>query len=184
MDDESEQCKDVYAHFGLAFYEACTFETGLAIALMHVDFCTKKASEIKAKGRATFDRRIFEAQFDAFMADQHNQTLGNLVKRLQKISVLDEKIRDRISEAKKLRDFLSHHYFRERAVDFMQSKGREKMIAELWEWADVFRQLDRDVHEAIRPLREAIGIRDEWLEKKTWEMIDEMLGERVPKKTS
>jgi hypothetical protein len=80
--DEGEHNKEVYAHFGLAFYLAGCFEHGLAIALMHAGFLRKVKEDIDRNGKRSFNRKKYEADFDAYMADQYAQTMGNLLKRV------------------------------------------------------------------------------------------------------
>jgi hypothetical protein len=43
--DEGEHYKEVYAHFGLAYYMAGVFESGLANAILQLDYLTKVAEE-------------------------------------------------------------------------------------------------------------------------------------------
>jgi hypothetical protein len=124
-----EQVKEVFAYFGRACYAMSCFETGLAIALLQLDFMTRVKEEFKRDGGRGFDRKRYEAEFDGFMSNQHAQTLGNLIKRVEGLTALDEHLKERIRDAKKRRDFLSHHYFRERAQEFAGMNGRNKMIA-------------------------------------------------------
>jgi hypothetical protein len=83
-----EQVKEVFAYFGRAFYAASCVETGLAIALMQVDFMTKVREQFQRAG--TFDRMRYETDFDTFMNNQHAQTLGNLIRRVEMIAELEQ----------------------------------------------------------------------------------------------
>ena len=74
--DGDEHVKTVFAHFGRAYFMANVFETGLAIAIMQLEFLTGVAERIRREGRENFDQARYEADFDAFMDGQHAKTLG------------------------------------------------------------------------------------------------------------
>lgn len=159
-DEESEQIKETFARFGLVVYVANVVETGLVHALLQLDFLASVREEyIKAKGQG-FDRKKYEADFDAFMQRHFADTMGTLVKKVQALTTLDNKLRERIIAAKKRRDFLVHHYWREKAVEFSAPAGRAAMIEELKQDAETFEQLDVDIRSAMKPIREKLGIKD------------------------
>lgn len=143
--DEGEHVKEVFAHFGLAYYLAGVFEVGLTHALLTLDFLHKQADEIKRVGQCGFDRTKYEAEFDAFYAEQETKTLGKLVKRLHELSDTDDALRDLIAEAKERRDFLAHHFWRERSEEFIRRSGRDNMLAELQEAQQLFQNADRAI---------------------------------------
>lgn len=156
--DEGEHVKEVFAYFGKAYYEAGVLETGLAIALMQINFLTHVRDQYLVHRGKSFDRTLYEAEFDRFMENQHAQTLGNLIKRVSKLPDLSDGLKERLKEAKKRRDFLGHHYFRERAVEFANRAGRDKMISELHEDGEAFEALDRILHAELAPIRNKLGM--------------------------
>ena len=64
--DSDEPTKEVFAHFGLAFYLSGVFEAALTYALLTLDFLSAQTEEIQRNGKANFDRPKFEAEFDKF----------------------------------------------------------------------------------------------------------------------
>ncbi|MFD9902471.1 hypothetical protein [Mesorhizobium sp. NPDC059025] len=162
--DEGEHIKEVFAYFGRAYYEAGVLETGLAIALMQINFLSRVRDQYLAD-RGSFDRKQYEAEFDRFMEDQHAQTLGNLIKRVSELPELSNSLKERLKAAKKRRDFLGHHYFRERAVEFSSRNGRDKMIAELHDDGDIFEVIDRDLYAELASIREKLGMSSEKFQK-------------------
>ena len=48
--DKGDHIKSVFAYFGRAYYMANVFETGLAIALMQLDFLTDVMARLRRKG--------------------------------------------------------------------------------------------------------------------------------------
>jgi len=69
------------------------------------------------------------------------------------------------------RNFLAHHFFRERSDEFLSQDGREKMIAELQDAQALFETADAMLYEATRPARERYGFTEERIEQ----MIEERL---------
>ena len=74
--DEGEHIKEVFAYFGSAYYMANVFETGLALAVLVLDFLTEVTETAKRQGMKGFDRARYEAEFDAFMKRQHAKSSG------------------------------------------------------------------------------------------------------------
>jgi len=114
VNDENEQCREVYASFGLACYMQQLLERELAIMLAtshrppHVDL--------------TRTGELMDTHFAL--------TLGRLVKALIAAGV-PETFRHELEQALKQRNWLTHSYFWERAADFMIPAGRAAMIEEL-----------------------------------------------------
>ena len=159
--DEGEHVKETFAYFGRAYYQAGVLDAGLALAILFIEFLPSvNADYWKDKGRA-FDRPAYEAAYDKFLADQHAQTLGNLRKRLFASSLLDDALKADIDEAKKKRDFISHHYFRQRAVEFATRVGRDQMIAELDEIGNFLEAVTHKVDDVIEKAQLDLGVKPE-----------------------
>jgi len=163
LDPESWQVRETFAYFGRAVYMASVLEVGLAHVLMHAQFMKQQREKIIATRGRGFDRKRYEADFDAFMENQFAQTMGNLIRRAQAFAGFEDELKTRILAAKKRRDFLTHHYWRERSTDFYTAEGRSRMMEELNEDAEVFGSLDRDIDAATKPIRESLGIDDQVL---------------------
>jgi hypothetical protein len=97
------------------------------------------------------------------MEQQFKKTMGTLNLRVSKRAEFDEALRKRISEATLRRNFLAHHYWREAAEKFMTKDGCAEMIEELSKDADNFEQLDKDIRETTKPVREKLGINEDAL---------------------
>lgn len=154
-------------------YAASVFEAGLAISLMTLDFLRSEAVNMRQVGPKAFDRAKYEADFDAFMARQHAQSLGNLIRGLNKAIDVGAEVKPLIDKAKIRRDFLAHHFFRERSIEFATRAGRDTMIEELERDHDLFEQADRAIEKLIRPHRAALGISDEILESHYQKFLDD-----------
>ena len=169
--DENEHCKEVYAHFGLAYYQSGVLESGIANALLYCDFLSRWKHRLEKDGLKNFDRKLYQEEFDTYMKGQFSQTLGNLLKRLDSALGIPTDLAEMISRAKKQRDFLAHHYYRERSKDFVTRAGRDRMIAELMEIGEEFQRIDQHIQILLEPVKEKLGLRKETLEKYTAEFI-------------
>lgn len=99
-------------------------------------------------------------------------TLGKLIKILQKQVTVPAALEKTLGEALRLRNFLAHGFFHERAVEFASFSGREKMIAELKAAQQQFERADRELEAVTKPYRLKIGFTDERLAKAYEEFCD------------
>jgi hypothetical protein len=159
---EDEHVKSVYAHFGLAMYLVQVLECGLANIMMCAELLPRRAGEPVPK-------REWEAEFDAFMSEQYRQTLGRLIRGLSSATSVPSDLEAVLTEALEKRNYLTHHYFRERAEAFMSWKGRQNMIEELQAAQKLFDVAAARLTAVEMPLREKYGLTDEclrpWKEK-------------------
>src|SRR5437879_2832975 len=107
-----EHIREVYAHFGLAVYCGQLLEHGIVNAMV----------TLRLPNRDQFTKR----DIDAFMDQQFENTLGKLVKDIRAETALPADVEDLLAQALSMRNWLCHDYFRERAVEFMTERGREK----------------------------------------------------------
>ena len=162
--DEGEHTKEVFAHFGHAYFLAAVFEHPLGIALLQLEFLTEEKSEIERKGRKHFNRTKFETDFDAFMHRQYAKTLGSLIRRVHDLADMDDALKKLITTAKARRDFLAHHFFRERAEDFARRSGRDKMLTELQDAQALFETADEKLTDYMKPTLKQLGFCIETIE--------------------
>ena len=144
MDSDSEQIKDVFAHFGLAIFQAQALERQLAITL--------------ATKYGPGPTRISREEFDSILEGLFSRTLGRLVNEMRKLANLSDDEVDQLQEALKKRNWLAHSYFWERAVDFLSESGRNVMIGELQEAACSFETLDELFKTRTLEWGESVGL--------------------------
>jgi|WetSurMetagenome_2_1015567.scaffolds.fasta_scaffold00300_15 hypothetical protein len=156
--NEDEHVKTVYAHFGLAVYLSQVLEHGLVNALVFLDLLPRRAGH-------SVPKQEWLKEFDAFMGRHFETTLGMLIRSLRGVISVPQDLQSLLADALYKRNFLAHHYFRERSAEFMTKNGRDEMILELQEAQALFNRADGKLNEAVRPVRERIGLTDEQLEK-------------------
>lgn len=81
--------------------------------------------------------------------------MGQLLSTLRSRTPVDPLLDSRLRRALKLRNWLAHDYFWERAGSILTRDGRERMITELQEVADFLNALDREL----------TAVSDRWLER-------------------
>lgn len=107
LDRQGWEIRETFAYYGRALYMASVVEVALAHVLLYSQFMKEVRDEFVSKIGTKFDRSQYERDFDRFMSDQFSQTMGNLMKRVEKFADLDESLKERIADAKKRRDFLA-----------------------------------------------------------------------------
>lgn len=142
--DDDDLVRETYAHFGLAVYWGQVLEHGLVNAMV----------VLQLPPRSTFTRD----DVDPFMDRQFKNTLGKMIHNLTDMTAIPVDLEDLLTRALKTRNWLCHHYFRERAVDFMNNDGRTKMIAELEECRELLIAADRCLSATVKPIADSCGL--------------------------
>ena len=144
---QAPQIMEVYAKFGLAMYQAQCLERELAIAL-----ATVYGARANRIARAELDR-LFESNF--------HQTLGQLINRMRKTVDVPKDVQLALGQALERRNWLAHHYFWDRAGQFVTAKGRNSMIRELLDIANLLNRTDEQLTDIDRAWATARGITEE-----------------------
>lgn len=169
LDPESEQIKEVYARFGLAVFMSQCLEHQLANSLLMLDLIPNNRAKAKSIQQ-------WEETFDTFIESQFQKTLGKLIRSLQAVAPVQPELEGLLIKALERRNFLAHHYFRERAMEFMTNDGRVSMLSELEDAKDLFSKADRALIEVTKPVAIKYGINKELIEQCFQEMLDDASG--------
>ncbi len=162
-ENDDPQIVELFARYGRAAYMANVLEDGLVLALMQIKFMQTKEDFIKAKGKG-FDRAKIAAEWDAYEKKQRKEMMGKLRQLVEESADFSDELKARIKTANERRNYLIHHYWREQAFTMQTNEGRAKMIEEVSADADTFEKLAADIHEAMKPVREKLGLKDEALD--------------------
>jgi len=163
LEPESEQIREVYAHYGLAMYWAQCLEQSIFQHLLFFDHFPKAL-----KTYTTPDN--WAEDFDRYEAQELSQTMGKLIRRLREVGQPTDSIEGALAKALKGRNWLAHGYFADRAIEFTDPDGREEMIEELDELRDSFRACAVELDAVSMPAARKLGFTDEMLEKTQAEM--------------
>ncbi|OJF93283.1 hypothetical protein AX760_12285 [Pararhizobium antarcticum] len=114
--DELTLQKEVYAHFGLAFFKFALIEHSL-INIMVFSTVGQLLRERKIQSKAHWKNA-----FDAAEAKAVASTFGNLVRHTSGVQEFTS-LQDQLKQAKNLRDYFAHHFMREEAGFFSSDDG-------------------------------------------------------------
>ncbi|HTF83692.1 MAG TPA: hypothetical protein VL987_03860 [Cellvibrio sp.] len=162
MDSTSEECKDVYAHFGLAMYLAQCVEQSIIQLLIFFDFFDKNAQHWESEEK-------WAADFDIFESAVSKKTMGRLIGSLKNLDnfgqLLDEDLEGLLGEALDKRNWLAHAYFSDRASHFVHSSGRVEMVAELEEARGLFKSVEDKLNPITYALTEKYGLTESMVQE-------------------
>jgi len=150
--DESDQNREVYAWVGLALYYAQVLEEGVLGLIFAV--------------RATDGtlRRDFETADDFF--DAHaSKTLGQMLNDMRQRVDLPAGIEDDTRAALAKRNFLVHHFFKDRIELVFTVAGRRQVIQELHEAVELFVLADEQLTALMFTHGQHIGLTPEAVER-------------------
>jgi hypothetical protein len=156
-EDDGEQYKEVYARYGLAMYQAQVLEHGIVNVLV-----ITRISEARAAAA-----RIVNDPWEQRFRD----TMSEMARRLKANPVATPELIDHIGDAIKLRNFLAHGFFRERAEEWFSRSGRLGMIAELEQAAKTFSDANHELEVCSRSMMDEFGATPEALQAKFDEML-------------
>jgi hypothetical protein len=86
---------------------------------------------------------------------------------------------DLLTRALRLRNFLAHNYFRERAAAFTREDGQQRMIEELKGAREFFSEVDAEMTKLVREIMRLKGL-DSRLDEVMEEVRQQGFGEPLP----
>lgn len=125
MSSESST-KEVFAYYGRVMYQA--------------QCCEKAVMNLIALSK--HENGITRTQYDETMFQMSQLTFGQLKRMAKECSYFSEGEIAKLDKFHELRDFLTHNYWWERAVEFAKPELHSKILAELASYTDFFDQLN------------------------------------------
>ena len=151
--------KEVFAFFGLAYYQAAVLEHGvlnLAVAMLAKRVPGVTAGDVE---------RLYES-FE-------KSTFGEIIKAAKTRFEVPTDLEADLALALEKRNYLAHRFFFVHDIDFMTPSGKRKMIDELIEILEHFQSVDIRMDEIWLRAWESFGVTKEWIEQKTREFVSE-----------
>jgi hypothetical protein len=150
IEPEGWLAREVFANFGVAIYTSQVLEHGIVNLVVW-------------SGLRDGKYRTYE-ETEAANLELFRQTMGSVKKilltRRPDIGHLDELL----IRAVRLRNFLAHEYFRERAAAFMTMEGKDQMIEELKKATAFLENVDSRLEPLMMQIIEATGVHKHWSE--------------------
>lgn len=155
--DEDAQYKEVYAHLGRAIWHAQALEQGIIHALIFCELLPKAYENKTEHSRDSFVQILDEYP---------KKTFGKLIKALKRTGVtLEQEFESNLADSLEVRDWLVHHYVKNRCRNFLSAEGRAGMISELVSAEKLFTETDNQLEAWLDPIRLSYGYTDEVLQK-------------------
>ena len=151
FDPETEQIREVYALFGLAIFQAQCLERQLALIL-----ASKYGPGLK---------KITKGEYEGLLESLFRKPLGHLINEIGKITEVNDEEKEQLKAALNKRNWLAHHYFWNRATEFMSVSGRTSMQRELREAIELFGALDEIYTTRTIDWGETVGISQQAIEE-------------------
>jgi hypothetical protein len=139
---DDELIREVYARFGLAYYQS---------ECLHRELCM-----ILARSGLPSRDLITRPRVEERLAQAFSLTLGDVAAKLE--GVLPAELGAELNEAVDRRNFLAHHFWFERAHLMFSVKDVRRLLLELDEDAALFDRLDARLTQWAEPNRRELGI--------------------------
>lgn len=148
--------KELYAFFGLTFYNAQVLEQGvvnLAVAL-----------NAKGKGNVTVDDVL------GLYEDYGGKTFGKVLRAAEQFTTFPPSLEADLKKALHYRNYLAHSFFVQHSEDAIHEKGRRAMIDELSEILRFLVRVDTEFDPVWMSAWHALGVNEEWFQRKFMEI--------------
>lgn len=166
MDDVSDQVKEVYAYYGLAMYWAQCLEQSIFQHLLFLDHFPRAIKTYK-------DPQQWANDFDEYESREMKQTMGKLIRRLREAGQPTKEIESALEEALKVRNWLAHGYFSDRAIQFTVSSGRQEMLIELESLYGVLQNCASLIDAVTQPVIQKMGLTEEIMKDIEKQLVSE-----------
>lgn len=164
--DSEELRKDVFAHYGAAMYYAQCIERSMMLIIMFLDHYPDAMAKTKS-------RKDWEIGIDVFWDQATKQTMGRLIGKLDQLDFPTDDLLKNLRAALKVRNFVAHQYFSERAVEITYDAGCRSMIHELQEYQSQFQEIEVEFNKVVDELALSYGLSDEIRKKLTEDLRNE-----------
>jgi hypothetical protein len=157
MSNQSENQKEVFAHFGLAAYHAQSFEMELKTIFLLLLRANNRSLSVAALEQC-------EAVID-------KQTLGTLIRDIRKAVSFDDASVKFCETALENRNRLMHGFYERHTANLLSHSGRETIIEELESYINSFDIADSVARCVSGAIGKSLGITEDMLRAGVEQMI-------------
>jgi hypothetical protein len=156
MNKESDIIKEVYARFGLAYYQS---------EVLHRGLCNIYAL-------ASFDslESITRPRMEEKFSYAYSFTLGRLINEIKEL--FPPGIQQNLDLALSMRNYLAHHFWFEKNYLMFSDDGLLQLQEELREYFEFFDNLDNEINEFFRPIQQDFGMTDEIIQHELQKILE------------
>ena len=148
MNKLDELVKETYCLFGLAYFHSEVLHRSLCIAHAFLSFENKS--------------HVTRARIEEKLSEAFSTTLGQIIAHIK--NHFPQPVQRRLDESLDQRNYLAHHFWYDQAHLMNDEANLQKLHDELNAMVIFFDNLDSDIVEALRPIRERMGVTDELIE--------------------
>jgi transcriptional regulator with XRE-family HTH domain len=146
MSTEEERYKEVLAHFGAAACRVSSLETNLTNVLL-------LSARLGGKAPTANDLDKIEDEYQ-----KKKYTLGAFIRDAKAAVAVPDMTERVMNDAVRLRNYLMHNFFRDKAFEFSTEAGRKRMVGELQKTEAKVLTADRMMTDLGMKLAEHLGI--------------------------
>ena len=158
--------REMYAHFGLAYYHSEVLHRGLCIILAMSDLPRRDM--------------ITRPRIEEHLANAFSLTLGQVISELA--DRIPAEYSTRLGEVLDKRNFLAHHFWFDRAHMMFQAENIQQLIEELDGYTAIFSRLDEETTEWFQKRQNELGITDDLLRASVARILSGEVMEPLPGK--
>jgi hypothetical protein len=171
MENEDELLRELYARFGLAYYES---------EVLHRNLCN-----IYALGTFIEPESITRPRMEEKLSYAFSLTLGRVINETK--FLFPTEIKEKLDLALNKRNYLAHHFWFDKNYLMFSQKGIVQLQEELLGYVNFFDDLDKLILTFFQPIREKFGISDEIINDISEELLlfgldEPMISQRPPNK--
>jgi hypothetical protein len=160
VDAADDETREVYARYGLAIYFAQVVEHAVVNLMI--------ALRLPERGGLT------QRDIDQFMDEAFAMTFGRLAKELRRMGQPTRLVERDLNQARDLRNWLAHRYFRDRAVQFMSPAGRAAMLEELDDATNSFLRVNESLERLSAEIRAANNVSEDAVRQEYGQLLLEV----------
>ncbi len=160
VDAADEETREVYARYGLAMYFAQVVEHAIVNLMIALRLPEREA--------------LTQRDIDQFMDEAFAMTFGRLLKELRRTGQPTHFVQRDLDQARDMRNWLAHRYFRDRAVQFMSPAGRVVMLEELDDATNLFLQVNKSLERLSAEVRAANNVGEDAIRQEYEQLLLEV----------
>ncbi len=146
---DDDKFKEVYAHFGVAVYYAQVLEQ----QTINVIFLNQLIAR-KPKDNLEVNKIVDEY-------DLGRRTLGQLINEVKALVKMTEREKEELKDLLRIRNYISHNYFRFHIELFYSDAGKKRMIKDFISFRDRANSMDKTLLDYGELYRLQLGVSDE-----------------------
>ncbi|HEX5881784.1 MAG TPA: hypothetical protein VF468_26225 [Actinomycetota bacterium] len=117
---------------------------------------------------------LTERDIDEFMDEAFAMTFGRLLKELRRMGQSTAFLQRDLDQARDMRNWLAHRYFRDRAVQFMSPAGRVVMLKELDDATNLFLRVNESLEQLSAQVRAANNVGEDAVRREYEQLLLEV----------